>query len=31
MVKIAMIHLMVRRLATDTPAEQFAYQDKRAA
>jgi putative transposase len=31
MVKVAMIHLMVRRLATDTPAEEFAYQDKRAA
>jgi putative transposase len=31
MVKIAMIHLMVRRMASDTPAEQFAYTDKRAA
>ena|SRR5271166_2824852 len=31
MVKIAMIHLMVRRLAWDTPAEDFAYQHKRAA
>jgi len=30
MVKIAMIHLMVRRLAWDTPAEDFAYQHKRA-
>jgi hypothetical protein len=26
-----MIHLMVRRLAGDTPAEDFAYQHKRAA
>jgi putative transposase len=31
MIKIAMIHLMVSRLASDTPAEQFAYDDKRAA
>jgi putative transposase len=31
MVKIAMIHLMVRRLASDTPTEEFAYKDKRAA
>jgi transposase len=31
MIQIAMIHLMVRRLASDTPAENFAYQDKRAA
>jgi putative transposase len=31
MVKIAMIHLMVRRLAWDTPADDFAYQHKRAA
>jgi putative transposase len=31
MVKIAMIHLMVRRLASDTPAEDFGYQHKRAA
>jgi putative transposase len=31
MVKIAMIHLMVRRLASDTPAEEFGYQDKQAA
>jgi putative transposase len=31
MIKIAMIHLMVRRLAGDTPAEDFAYQHKRAA
>jgi len=31
MVKIAMIHLMVRRLASDTPAEEFAYEDKKAA
>jgi len=26
-----MIHLMVRRLASDTPAEEFAYEDKKAA
>jgi len=31
MVKIAMIHLMVRRLGSDTPAEEFSYQDKQAA
>jgi putative transposase len=31
MVKIAMIHLMVRRLASDTPCEEFGYEDKRAA
>jgi putative transposase len=31
MVKIAMIHLMVRRLASDTPAQDFGYEDKRAA
>jgi putative transposase len=31
MVKMAMIHLMVRRLASDTPAEEFGYQDKQAA
>jgi putative transposase len=31
MVQVAMIHLMVRRLASDTPAENFAYKDKRAA
>ena len=31
MVKIAMIHLMVRRLAWDTPAEDFGYQHTRAA
>jgi putative transposase len=27
MVKIAMIHLMVRRLASDTPAQEFGYAD----
>jgi putative transposase len=27
MVKIAMIHLMVRRLASDTPAQEFDYAD----
>ena len=31
MVKIAMTHLMVRRLAADTPTEEFAYADKQAA
>jgi len=31
MLKIAMIHLMVRRLASDTPTEEFAYPKKRAA
>lgn len=31
MVKIAMIHLMVRRLASDTLAQEFGYEDKRAA
>jgi putative transposase len=31
MVKMAMIHLMLRRLASDTPTEEFAYQDKQAA
>jgi putative transposase len=31
MVKIAMIHLMLRRLAPETPAQQFRYQGKRAA
>ena len=31
MVKIAMIHLMVRRLASDTAAPRFAYATKRAA
>jgi len=31
MVKIAMIHLMVRRLASDTPALEFGYQEKQAA
>jgi putative transposase len=31
MIQIAMIHLMVRRLASDTPAQDFAYKDKRAA
>jgi putative transposase len=31
MVKIAMIHLMVRRLASDTPTEEFGYQEKQAA
>jgi putative transposase len=30
-IKIAMIHLMVRRLASDTPTEAFAYEDKQAA
>ncbi len=28
MVQIAMIHLMVRRLAADTPAQEFFYKDK---
>jgi putative transposase len=31
MVEIAMIHLMVRRLASDTPGEDFGYEGKRAA
>lgn len=31
MIKIAMIHLMVRRLANDTPAEEFRYEPKLAA
>jgi len=31
MVEIAMIHLMLRRLASDTPVEEFGYQEKRAA
>lgn len=31
MVKIAMIHLMLRRLASDTPAEEFGYQSNQAA
>jgi putative transposase len=31
MVKIAMIHLMVRRLANDTPAQEFGYEYKSAA
>src|SRR5262249_2935982 len=31
MLKVAMLHLMVRRLASDTPAQTFAYQEKRAA
>lgn len=31
MVKISMIHLMVRRLATDTPSVEFAYPETRAA
>jgi len=33
MVKISMIHLMIRRLATDTPAQEFHYQatERRAA
>jgi putative transposase len=31
MVKISMIHLMLRRLASDTPAQEFAYTDGRAA
>jgi putative transposase len=30
-IKLAMIHLMLRRLASDTPAEEFAYGDKQAA
>jgi putative transposase len=31
MVKLAMIHLMIRRLASDTLPEEFAYENKRAA
>src|SRR5208337_2043389 len=31
MVKMAMIHLMLRRLALDTPAQDFAYADQPAA
>ena len=31
MVKMAMIHLMLRRLASDTPTEDFGYQSKQAA
>jgi putative transposase len=31
MVKISMIHLMLRRLASDSPAQEFAYTDKCAA
>jgi len=31
MLKIAMIHLMVRRLASDTSATEFGYKAKRAA
>jgi putative transposase len=31
MVQIAMIHLMLRRLASDTPAEEFRYTRKQAA
>jgi putative transposase len=31
MVKIAMVHLMVGRLASDTPVQNFGYRDKRAA
>jgi len=31
MVKIAMIHLMLRRLASDTPAQEYAYTEKAAA
>ncbi|MCA9474068.1 MAG: IS5 family transposase [Nitrospira sp.] len=31
MVKMAMIHLMLRRLASDTPAEDFGYESKQAA
>jgi putative transposase len=31
MVQLAMIHLMIRRLASDTPAEKFAYERKQAA
>ena len=31
MVKIAMIQMMVRRLASDTPAQNFGYQQKFAA
>jgi putative transposase len=31
MIQIAMIHLMLRRLASDTPTQDFAYKDKQAA
>jgi putative transposase len=31
MVKMAMIHLMLRRLASDTPVQEFGYADQRAA
>ena len=31
MVKISMIHLMIRRLASDTPTQEFAYTEKAAA
>lgn len=31
MVRISMIHLMLRRLASDTPAQAFAYTEKLAA
>ena len=31
MVKISMVHLMVRRLATDTPVQEFAYTERLAA
>jgi len=31
MVKLAMIHLMLRRLASDTTVEEFGYADRRAA
>jgi putative transposase len=31
MIKIAMIHLMIRRLASDTPTQEFGYPDTRAA
>jgi putative transposase len=30
MLKISMIHMMVRRLATDTPTQEFAYPNKAA-
>jgi putative transposase len=31
MVEISMIHLMLRRLASDTPAQEFAYTERLAA
>ena len=31
MVKISGIHMMLRRLATDTPTQEFAYKEKAAA